>query len=337
MSLNRRQTNIAKLISGFLALFVLAGCASTPSTFTPASDNARIINNLTITLFVIAALVFVVVEGLLIFTSFRFRAKDTQGYPKQVEGNQRIEIAWTIFPAVVLLVVFFVSLKSLSTLGYQPASAGNPLHVRAIGHQWWWEFDYPDLKITTANELHIPVNAVVNIDVESVDVIHSYWVPRLGGKIDAIPGHTNLTWVQATETGVYRGQCSEFCGAQHGKMLFDVYVDTPEQFQAWVANQQSPIPQLSGQAAVGEQEFLKAACVGCHTVDGTIAQGKVGPNLTHLGSRFIYAGGVGINTYESMAAWLADPQAIKPGTLMPNLHLTQSEIDDIVAFLINLK
>jgi cytochrome c oxidase subunit 2 len=322
---------------GFLLLFFAAGCSGSHSTFAPASVNARMINNLTIILFSIAAVVFVVVEGVLIYTALHFKRKDQQGFPKQVEGNGRIEIAWTILPAVVLLVVFFISLKTLGTLGYQPASAGDVLHIKVVGHQWWWEFEYPDLKITTANELHIPVNTTVNIDVESVDVIHSYWVPQLGGKMDAVPGHTNFTWVNADQVGTFHGQCSEFCGAQHGKMLFDVYVDTPEQFQAWVKNQQSPIPQLTGQAAQGEQEFLKGACVGCHTIDGTTAQGKVGPNLTHLGSRFIYAGGVGINTYESMATWLANPQAVKPGTLMPNLHLSQSQIDDIVTFLVNLK
>ncbi len=337
MSLNRYHTPMMFMTAGLLLLFFAAGCAASPSTFAPASMNARMIDNLTIILFSIAAVVFVVVEGLLIYTAIRFRRKNQEGYPKQVEGNGRIEIAWTIFPAVVLLVVFFISLKTLGTLGYQPAAAANVLHVKVVGHQWWWEFDYPDLKITTANELHIPVNTTVDIEVTSVDVIHSYWAPQLGGKIDAIPGHSNFTWVEATQTGTFHGQCSEFCGVQHGKMLFDVYVDTPDQFQAWVKDQQSPVPQLTGQAALGEQEFLKDACVGCHTIDGTIAQGKVGPNLTHLGSRLIFAGGVGTNTYENMATWLANPQAIKPGTIMPNLHLSQTQIDNLVAFLVNLK
>ena len=337
MFLKRHHAGIMKLTAVIVLFLFSAGCASSPSTFAPASTNAIMIKNLTVILFSIAALVFVVVEGLLIFTAIRFRGKNQAGFPNQIEGNGRIEIAWTIFPAVVLLVIFFVSLKPLGFLGYQPASGSNVLHVRVVGHQWFWEFDYPDLNITTANELHIPVNTTVDIEVSSVDVIHSYWVPQLGGKIDAVPGHINSTWVEATQTGVYHGQCSEFCGAQHGEMLFDVYVDTPEQFQAWVQNQQLPIPQMTGQAAQGEQEFMNGPCVGCHTINGTKAQGKVGPNLTHLGSRFTYAGGIGLNTYESMATWLANPQAVKPGNLMPNLHLSQSQINDLVAFLVNLK
>ncbi len=340
MFLNHRRMKLYKSITILLLVLVATGCASSPTPFAPASMNSGMFVNLAVVLFAIAAIVFVVVEGLLIYASIRFYRHQQEGYPKQIEGNQRIEIAWTIFPAIVLLVVFFVSLKPLTTLGYNPPATSptsNVLHVRVVGHQWFWEFDYPDLNIITANELHIPVNTTVEFEVTSVDVIHSYWVPQLGGKIDAVPNHTNITWVSANQTGEYHGQCSEFCGAQHGNMLFDVYVDTPDQFQAWVTNQQQPIPQMTGQAAKGEQEFMSLACVGCHTVNGTAAQGKVGPNLTHLGSRFTYAGGIGINDYESMAAWLADPQAIKPGTIMPNLHLSQSQIADLVAFLINLK
>jgi cytochrome c oxidase subunit 2 len=337
MVFSRYRASIKRLAAGLLLLLIATGCAGSPSTFAPASTNAGLIKNLTIILFSIAATVFVVVEGVLIYTTIHYRGKDRKDFPRQVEGNQRFEIAWTIVPAVILLAVFLVSLRTLRTLGYQPDPPANVINVRVVGHQWWWEFDYPDLNITTANELYVPVNTIVNIDVESVDVIHSFWAPQLGPKIDAIPGHTNKTWFEATQTGEYHGQCSEYCGAEHGKMLFDVYVDTSDQFQAWVKNQQAPIPQMTGQAALGEQEFMKAACVGCHTINGTAAQGKVGPNLTHLGSRFIFAGGVGTNTYESMQAWLADPQAIKPGTLMPNLHLSQSQINDIVTFLVNLK
>lgn len=327
----------AKLAAGLLIVLITAGCAASPSTFAPASMNARLINNLTLVIFSIAAVVFVVVEGLLIFAAVRFRGKNRPGYPEQVEGNQRIEIAWTIFPAVVLLIVFFISLRTLGVLGYRPAQATDPIHVKVVGHRWWWEFDYPDLKITTANQLVIPVDTPVFLDVESVDVIHSYWVPQLGGKIDAIPGHTNTTWVQADQTGIYHGQCSEYCGTQHGGMLFDAVVVSANDFQVWVQNQQAPLPALTGQAALGEQVFLKGPCVGCHTIDGTAAQGKVGPNLTHFASRSIFAGGVADNTPPELDKWLANPGGIKPGTLMPNLNLTQTQIDELVAFLENLR
>lgn len=300
--------------------------------------NARLITNLTIVLFSIAAVVFVVVEGLLIFAAVRFRGRNRPGYPRQVEGNQRIEIAWTIFPAVVLLVVFFISLKTLGVLGYRPAaSTTDPIRVTVIGHRWWWEFDYPDLKITTANEMVIPVNTPIYLDVESVDVIHSYWVPQLGGKIDAIPGHTNTTWVQADQTGTFHGQCSEYCGTQHGGMLFNAVVVSASDFQAWVQGQQAPLPQLNDQAASGEQVFLNGPCVGCHTIDGTKAQGKVGPNLTHFASRSFFAGGTITSDPVDLAKWLANPDALKPGTLMPNLHLSQTQIDELVAFLSDLK
>ncbi len=343
------KSSIPKLMLILGGISILAaGCIGEPSVFQPRSTNAGSIYNLIVIIFIIAAIVFVVVEGILIYASIRFNRKKDAGLPDQIEGNTRLEIGWTLLPAVVLLIVFFVMLRVLLNLGYQqtsvsgtngvnPVAADTPLRVRVIGHQWWWEFQYPDLKITTANELHIPTNTVVNFDVESVDVIHSFWVPQLGGKIDAVPGQVNQTWFNVNTPGEYQGQCSEFCGEEHAFMLLVVIAEPMDQFQNWVKGQQAGIPTLTGAAAQGEQVFLNGACIGCHTINGTKAQGTVGPNLTHFASRGEFAGAILPNTPENVARWLQNPPGVKPGTLMPNLHLSQDQISQLVAFLESLK
>jgi cytochrome c oxidase subunit II len=332
-------------IAMLVTILFTAGCVGTSSVFQPASPGARDISQLIQIVFGIAAVVFLIVEGLLFYTAFRFGRKQGSGLPNQIEGNNRLEVGWTIFPAVILAIVFFVSLGPLRSVAYTPAPGsgaspsgpGSTLHVRAIGHQWWWEFNYPDLHITTANELHVPVGTTVTVDVESVDVIHSFWVPELGGKIDAIPGHANKTWFQVEKTGNYFGQCAEFCGVEHALMRILVVADNPDQFNAWVKNQQTQPQPPSGDAALGQEVFLSGSCMGCHTVDGTKAKGLVGPNLTHFASRQTFAGAVQDNTPGNLANWLADPQAVKPGALMPNLHLSSDKVQLLVNYLESLK
>jgi cytochrome c oxidase subunit 2 len=335
----------AFLTIALLAGFALAGCAGSPTWFEPASTNASLITNLGTAIFAIAIGVFVVVETLLVISVVRFSRK-RDGEPAQIEGNTRFEIAWTAAPAIVLAVVFVLSLQTLTQIAYSPTSPGNAsnapatanaVHVRVVGHQWWWEFQYPELNIATANELHVPVNTVVNFDLESVDVIHSFWVPQLAGKTDVIPGHVNHTWFQANQLGTFHGQCAEFCGLEHALMRFEVVVEAPDQFQAWVKKQQAPVAVMTSDAARGEQLFLNGACIGCHTVNGTKALGKVGPNLTHLASRKLFAGAVFDNNADNLKKWLANPPAIKPGTSMPNLNLAQSDIDALVAYLMSLR
>lgn len=338
----------------FIAMFLLAGCAGSPSPLAPASMNSTLIYNLTVVVFLIAAAVFIVVEGVLFYSVIRFSRNKTPGEPEQIEGNTKFEIAWTAAPAIVLLIVFFVSLQALFPLAQAPitrtakspagnapgvanVAADNNVQIRAVGHQWWWEFVYPDLNITTASELHVPVGGTITIDLESVDVIHSFWVPQLAGKTDVIPGKVNHTWFQADVPGTFHGQCAEFCGVEHANMRFDVVVETPEVFQAWAAQQQAAPTAKSGAAATGEQVFLNGACIGCHTVDGTKAQGKVGPNLTHFATRRLFAGATMENTPENLARWITDPQAVKPGTLMPNLRLPNDQIAALVAYLESLK
>ena len=331
------------LCIGLLSTLVLAGCAGSPTWFQPASGNAALITNLGTAIFAIAIGVFVVVETLLVISVVRFSRK-REGEPAQIEGNTRFEIAWTAAPAIVLAIVFVLSVQTLTQIAYSPSTSaggtnpsGNALHVRVIGHQWWWEFQYPDLNITTAGELHVPVNTVVNFDLESVDVIHSFWIPQLAGKTDVIPGHVNHTWFQANTVGDFHGQCAEFCGMEHALMRMEAYVQTPADFQAWVAQQQAPVAALTGNAAKGEQLFLNGACVACHTLNGTTAQGKVGPNLTHFASRRLFAGASFDIAPISLSNWLANPPSVKPGTQMPNLGLSKSDIDSLVAFLMSLK
>ncbi len=320
----------------------LTGCAGAPSILQPASENAGTIANLIWVILGIATFVFVVVEALLIYAIVRYRRRPNSELPKQIEGNVPLEIGWTAFPAIVLAIVFALTLGTLTRLDTPPAvqaGAGSTqaVHVVVIGHQWWWEFQYPDLGITTANELHVPVGTTLFLDLELGDVIHSFWVPELGSKMDAIPGRVNHTWYKLTKTGDYYGQCAEFCGVEHAMMHIKVVVETPDQYQAWVKDQQQPVPTLSGAAAQGEKEFLSMPCQACHTINGTKAQGKVGPNLTHFASRSTFAGASFDNTPQNVQQWLHNPQQMKPGNQMPNLGLTNDQVNNLVQFLESLK
>lgn len=340
-----RQPGTKNLFTALSLLVLTAGCAGVPAVFTPASNNAVQTTRLIGLVFIIAAVVFVVVEGFLVFTVLRYsqKRKNTPGLPPQIEGNRRLEIIWTAVPAVVLAVVFIISVGTLRSVSSQPeALAGilgpKPLVVKAIGHQWYWEFQYPDQKIITADEMHIPVGTSIQVEVESVDVVHSFWVPILGGKMDAVPGTTNILWMSANEPGTYLGQCAEFCGVEHAKMRLEVIAESKDQFDAWVTLQQAPMAaNLTGDAAKGEQIFLSGSCTACHTISGTTAKGKVGPDLTHFASRQTFAGATMDNTPDNIVKWLADPQAVKPGNLMPNLNLSDSDIRLLLAFLQSLK
>ncbi|MGH2350349.1 MAG: cytochrome c oxidase subunit II, partial [Chloroflexota bacterium] len=212
-----------------------------------------------------------------------------------------------------------------------------------IGHQWWWEFQYPELGVTTANELHIPVGVPINLELESADVIHSFWVPHLAGKTDAIPGRVNRLWFLADEPGTYNGQCAEFCGIEHALMRMLVIAESQSEFDAWVRNERS-IPAFAATPTAqdslvtrGAQLFANGVCITCHTIRGTAAQGKVGPELTHVGSRQTIAANTLPNTPEGLERWLRNPQAVKPGNLMPNLNLSDEDIDALVAYLQSLK
>lgn len=314
----------------------LLGCAAqAPSILSPISPKGRAEAELFWFILLITAGVFVLVETLLLYAVFRFRARDPQAVPPQIHGNNTLEISWTTATALGLAVIFAMTWRTMTATSTPPADA---LPVKVIGHQWWWEFQYPTLGVTTANELVIPVGRPVRAIVTSADVIHSFWVPQLGGKMDAIPGRENVLWLQADVEGTYYGQCAELCGISHANMRVRVRVVSEAEFQRWVEAQQAPAAQpVEPLAQQGYQVFMSKACVGCHTIAGTPAQGKVGPDLTHVGSRTTIAAGLLENTPENLARWLEDPPAVKPGSLMPRLGLTPEEIQALVAYLSSLK
>jgi cytochrome c oxidase subunit 2 len=324
---------LASLAAGLLALRPAVALAAPPSPLFPASEGAQEIANLYWLTFWIALAVFIIVEAGLLYALIRFRQKDPDYIPPKIHGSTPLEIAWTAAPAVVLIMVFVLMLQTMSTAAELPAEG---MKVKAIGHQWWWEFQYPDLGITTANELYIPVGEPVVVELQSDNVLHSFWIPRLAGKTDVVPGQTNRMWFQADRPGNYRGQCAELCGAQHANMNFMAIAVPPDQFKLWADRQQGPRVETLADSA-GEQVFVSGQCIACHTIDGTVAQGKLGPNLTHFGSRQTIAGLVLENTEENLARWLADPQAVKPLNRMIINPLNQDEIEALVQYLSNLQ
>ena len=335
-----------------LLLAVTACTTGNPqSTLTPKGTHAAYIyNDLFWWVMIAALIVFVAVEALVIAAVVRFRGREGDPLPAQIHGNTTLEITWTIIPAIILIVILAFTFKTQATLANPPELAeagGNTLALRVIGHQWWWEFQYPDLGVTTANELHLPVGVPVKVDIESADVIHSFWVPAIAGKTDAIPGRINHMVIQADEEGRYSGQCAEFCGVEHALMRFQVVAESQSTFNSWAQGQRgiatgafaTPVPS-GGQVSLvqqGAQVFANGACVTCHTIRGTAAQGKVGPDLTHVGSRASIAANSLPNTPEGLRRWLHNPQEVKPGALMPNLNLNDQDIDALVAYLQSLK
>ena len=331
-----RQLGLAALLIG---LGLLAGCAGPyhpQSALEPETEYGWKLQHLFELILALAAVVFVSVEGMLLYTAWRFRARPGQPRPRQIHGNTRFEIAWTIAPAVVLAIIAVPTVRTIFDVAMPPP--GNSLRIEVIGHQWWWEYRYPDFNVVTANEPHMPTSTNVSFDLTSADVIHSFWLPRLGGKRDVVPTHTNHIYVDAPDhPGEYFGQCAEFCGASHADMRTRAYVDSPADFDAWVKNQQAPAPQPAPEVARGAQVFMSNACIGCHTIAGTNAQGQTGPNLTHVGSRSTIAAGMLDNTPDNVVRWVSDPQAVKPEALMPKLGLSDDDLRAVAAYLESLK
>lgn len=324
------------LVGGLLLAALGPGLAlaAPPSPLNPATTKAAASSNFYWFALTIATIIFVLVEGALIYAVIRFRQRKSDEIPRQIHGNNTLEIIWTIIPALTLIIIFIFMFRTMRAIAAVPPNA---LKVVVTGHQWWWEFEYPDLGIVTANELYVPEGQPISLELHSENVIHSFWVPRLSGKTDVIPGQTNTTWFMADEAGTYRGQCAELCGAQHANMNFLVVARPKAEFQQWVEQQQQQPEPVTGLAADGEQTFLTGQCIACHTVEGTIAQGQIGPNLTHFASRSVMAGLVLENTPDNVKRWLTDTQAVKPHNLMVINPLSQQEIDALVAYLTSLK
>jgi cytochrome c oxidase subunit 2 len=247
-----------------------------------------------------------------------------------------VTLGGAVFPAIVLVAVFGVTLATMSAVARPPAS--DELVVEVIGRQFWWEVHYPNQQVTTANEIHIPVGQPVEIRLEAIDVIHSFWVPQLHGKLDMIPGRTNRYWLQADRPGEYRGLCAEFCGIQHANMQFIVVAEAPQAFDAWLARQTEPAAEPADpEARQGRDIFLGSTCAQCHAVRGTSATADLGPDLTHLADRRTLGAGTLANDRDNLAKWLVDSQSVKPGNLMPNSSLSDADLQALVAYLESLK
>jgi cytochrome c oxidase subunit II len=321
---------------------MLIAQGTTPSTLAPASTPAHQIFDLSIFVIVITGGIFVVVGGLLAVVLYRFRLRKTDpvGEPAQIYGSTQIELAWTVIPVLIVVILFLTTARIIFSIQDAPKPK-SALDVTVIGHQFWWEFRYPKYGVVTANELHIPVSSNASseatfLKLTSADVNHSFWIPQLAGKTDLIANHVNTMWMDPRTPGLYLGQCAQFCGAQHAMMLLRVYVDTPEQFDVWIKNQQQAAHQESTVEA-GRNIFERQACMNCHTVSGTAATGRFGPNLTHLMSRVTLASGAMDNTSANLRQWIKSPDTFKRGALMPAMQLNDEQLDQITAYLETLK
>jgi cytochrome c oxidase subunit II len=330
-----------------LALALLAGTAHAAAPdrvtniFEPLSTPAESIHRAALLALAVCAVIFVTVTGLLIYAIVRFRRRsgDDTSEPPQIYGSNQIELAWTVLPILIVVVLILVTARTIADVEDYPQPP-DALKVTVVGRQWWWDIRYPDLGIVTANELHVPASEsgrrqVTSLTLESADVIHSFWVPQLAGKTDLIPNRVNRMWIEPRKAGTYLGNCAEYCGTQHAKMRLRVIAHPVEEFARWVESQRRPAADTLSSA--GRERFFSTSCVNCHAIQGTSAQGTFGPDLTHLMSRQTLGSGAAPNNPETLRRWVRNPQAIKEGCLMPDMRLSDQELDQIVAYLLTLK
>ena len=339
--------------------------------FEPVSTPAHDVHSLSLFVLLITGGIFLGMSALLLYAIVKYRSRPGETMePPQVFGSTQVEMAWTIIPILLITVLFLGTARVIFAIQDAPKPA-NALDVIVVGHQFWWEFRYPKYGVVTANELHVPQSTAVQpqatfLKLTSADVMHSFWVPRLAGKTDLLPNRVNEMWFDPNVPGIYLGQCAQFCGAEHAKMLLRIYVDPPDKFAAWIRSQQqahaeSPegaptagvggpaneirenaqmanAAQSSGavDARAGQMVFEHQACVNCHTIKGTMANGRFGPDLTHLMSRETIGAGIMPNTQQNLMGWITDPNDTKPGCLMPAMHLTEEQNAQIAAYLLTL-
>ena len=353
LTIGHRSTRLLGVALSALMAVLLSGCypSHPQSTFDTLGPVAESQATLFIILFWVGLLVFILVMGAMIYAAVRFRRKPGDGDPEQIHGHTQLEIAWTIVPTLLLIAIAVPSVLTIFDNANSPQKPGEEggLLVRAIGHQWWFEFEYPDLGVVTAGEMHVPIARPVNVELDSVDVIHSFWIPKLAGKVDMVPNNDNTLWFQATAPGVYLGQCAEFCGESHANMRFTVVAHTEADFASWVKAQAAPAVAPADPLAIEGQDVfmsIQAGCRGCHTIDGTRARGKIGPSLTHFADRGRFAGSIVENTQPNLRDWLEDPCDVKPGNIMcrdaavyngTSPRLTEPQISALIAYLRGLK
>ena len=321
-----------------LALVVMTGCNG--GMLDPQSDRAETVVTLWWVMFGISAAVMALVTVVLLWGLRRASRSDAPAR-QGVLGRDRLFVFGGGIALPVTVMVLLMALTVWSGRAITEAAEDDAVVVEVVGHQWWWEVRYPDHGVVTANEIHIPSGEAVEVRLLSDDVIHSFWIPELGGKIDLIPGRTNTLVIEANQPGEYRGQCAEFCGLQHAKMRLLVVAEEREDFDEWVAQMREPAaaltPQEDGVLFEGQQAFLGSACVYCHTIEGTNASGTLGPDLTHLASRRMLASNVIPNTRGHLAGWILDPQAVKPGTQMPPTQLNAEQLEALLDYLGSLE
>ena len=347
----RSKGLIGLAILGTLVVLAVGCTPSHPqSTFDTLGPVAESQAQLFYIIFWAGSFVFVVTMAGMLYAAIRYRRRPGQGDPEQIHGHTGVEIAWTIIPAIILAVIAVPTVIAIfdNENSPKPPEEGGLL-VKAIGHQWWFEFVYPDHNVVTANELHIPVGEVINIQLESVDVIHSFWVPKLAGKVDMVPNNDNTIWLKANVAGEYFGQCAEFCGVSHANMRFKVIAQPRPEFEAWLEAQAADaVEPFDPLAKEGQELFVsrQGGCFACHTINGTErARGETGPNLTHLASRGDFAGSIMENTQENLRKWMHDPDKMKPGNIMArdagvfngrDEPLTETQIEALIAYLRSL-
>lgn len=314
------------------AVLLLSGCANAPSVLQPHGPAAARLAELWWVLLSVAAIVFVIVMGLLAYALLRRRP----GPSRLGNGQVFIITGGAVVPAIILVgvMIYTVGVQRAISVPQQPPV----LTIEVVGHQWWWEVFYPDQSFATANEMHIPVGQPVLIKLTTADVIHSFWAPELQAKMDLLPGQTNTTWIQANTPGIYRVECAEYCGVQHAHMSMMIVAEAEEQLAAWLTHQQQDAPIVTDPVLLqGQQVFMGSACVYCHTIRGTTASGQLGPDLTHLGSRLTIGAGILPNTRGHLAGWVINAQAMKPGNRMPPMYLDASSLHTMLAYLESLE
>ena len=294
-----------------------------------------------------STVVVILVCGAALYIVVKFRRRPGQGIPEQTHGSTKLEIAWTIAP-IVLLAGFAIPTVAGQFYISAPPSDEPHMVIQIDAHQWWWDVKYPDSGVVTANEIHVPTNMNVKVDLTSADVLHSFWVPKLAGKMDIIPGKTTTMWFNASEAGEYYGQCAEFCGESHAWMRFRVMAVSPEEFESWTAHQLQDAPSPSTpEETAGSTLFLMKGCIACHAIAGNpVAAGIKGPNLTHVSGRSTLAAGIMEMNDANLRSWITDPEDVKPGNIMawegvaytnPDLALTDADIDNLMAYIKSLR
>ncbi len=305
------------------------------SILTPATKEASYILNSFYIVLGVCAVIFVIVAGLVIYATIKFRRQKGRE-AKQFNENVWLEVLWTAIPILIIAGIFFLAVRTMSLVN--PPELGNKPDLTVVAHQWWWELHYPQSGVTAANEIHLPVGKHLLLRFESADVIHGFWVPAFGQKIDVIPGHPNFMWLTITRPGLYLGTCSSFCGMGHANMRIRVFAQSPKDFSTWLAHQRQPAsPPGTAEAMEGVQVFKEKNCINCHSITGLMTRGHVAPDLTHVGSRTTLAAGTIPNTPENLAKWLRNPQSVKKGVRMPEIGLSTDQIKHLTVYLEGLK